>query len=413
MPKRVPPLTDRQLRNARAKAQPYRLFDGDSLYLEVTPLGSKLWKFKYVRPGTPAKAEARMSFGAYPEISLAEARQRREEARKLLAHGKDPGTVRKAAEEASRSRPDLAFEKIAREWHAAMLGMWQPGTAHDILHRLETDLFPAIGSQQITALTPRDILAPLRRIEERGALEVARRNAANVIRILDYAVNCGDIQRNPATTLIDALQPQARGHFAALGADDIPAFCAVLKRNHACMGPVVRIGMYLLMLVFLRTSELIETPWSEIPLGNDTEPWIIPWRRMKRGRRRINPDETDHYVPLPQQARALLRELHSYTGGGDLLFPNQREASRPISNNTFLKALERMGYKGDMTCHGFRTLAMSTLKEKLHYRHEVVDRQLSHAQKDKLETAYDRARYLQERAEMMQAWADYLYGFGL
>ena len=349
MAKRIPPLTDRQVLNAKAKSQMYRLFDGGGLYLEVAPCGSKLWKFKYVRPGKLEKAETRMSFGSYPEISLAEARQQREEARKMLAHGQDPGQVRKAAAEARQNQPDLAFEKIAREWHAAMLGMWQPGTAHDILHRLETDLFPAIGTHQITALTPRDILAPLRRIEERGALEVARRNAANVIRILDYAVNCGDIQRNPATTLIDALHPQAKGHFAALGPDDIPALCAVLKRNHACMGPVVRIGMYLLMLVFVRTSELIETPWSEIPLASDTEPWIIPWRRMKRGRRRINPDQTDHYVPLPWQSRALLRELYSYTGGGELLFPNQRDASRPISNNTFLKALERMGYKGDMT----------------------------------------------------------------
>jgi integrase len=410
MPKRVPPLTDRQLRNARAKAQPYRLFDGEGLYLEVTPLGSKLWKFKYLRPD---KRETRISFGAYPDISLGEARERRSEARKLLAHGRDPFEARNAAAEAKQAQLALTFEKVAREWHTAMLGMWQPGTAHDILHRLETDLFPAIGTQQINALTPRDILAPLRKIEERGALEVARRSAANVIRILDYAVNCGDIERNPATTLIDALQPQAKGHFAALDPEDIPALCAAFIRNQACMGPVVRIGMYLMMLVFLRTSELIETPWSEIPLASDTEPWIIPWRRMKRGRRRINPDQTDHFVPLPRQARALLRELQTYTGGGELLFPNQRDPSKPISNNTFLKALERMGYKGDMTGHGFRTLAMSTLKEKLHYRHEVVDRQLSHAQKDKQESAYDRARYLQERAEMMQAWADYLYSFGL
>ncbi len=410
MPKRIPPLTDRQVRNAKAKAQPYRLFDGEGLYLEVTALGSKLWKFKYLRPD---KRETRISFGAYPEISLAEARKQRDEARKLLAHGKDPGEVKKAILAPKQNEPDMAFEKIAREWHAAMLGMWQPGTAHDILHRLESDLFPFIGSQQITALTPRDILAPLRRIEERGALEVARRNAANVIRILDYAVNCGDIQRNPATTLIDTLQPQAKGHFAAIGPDDIPKFCAVLKRNHACMGPVVRIGMYLMMLVFVRTSELIETPWSEIPLDSATEPWIIPWKRMKRGRRRIHPDQTDHYVPLPRQARELLRELHSYTGGGPLLFPNQRDPTRPISNNTFLKALERMGFKGDMTGHGFRSLAMSTLKEKLHYRHEVVDRQLSHAQKDKQETAYDRARYMEERKEMLAAWADYVYSFGL
>jgi len=410
MPKRIAPLTDRQIRNAKPKAQAYRLFDGDGLYLEVTPTGSRLWKFKYLRPG---KGETRISFGSYPEITLAEARQRRQEARTMLAHGEDPGEARKAQEEAKLKQSSMTFEKLAREWHTAMLRMWQPGTAHDILHRLEADIFPDIGLCPIMTLSPRDILAPLRKIEDRGALEVARRNAANIIRILDYAVTCGDLQHNPATKLIKALQPQAKGHFAAIDPDNLPEFCRVLRNNTACMGPIVRIGMYLLMMVFVRTSELIESPWDEIPLDGETEPWIIPWNRMKRGRRRINPDKTDHYVPLPRQARALLRELHTYTGGGILLFPNQRDPGRPISNNTFLKALERMGYKGDMTGHGFRTLAMSTLKEKLHYRHEVVDRQLSHAQKDKLESAYDRARYLEERKEMLQAWADYLYSFGL
>jgi integrase len=410
MPKRIPPLTDRQIRNARPKTQAYRLFDGDGLYLEVTPSGSKLWKFRYHRP---RKGETRISFGSYPEITLAEAREQRQAARTTLAHGDDPGEARKLEEEAKLKQASMTLEKLAREWHTAMLGMWQPGTANDILHRLEVDIFPEIGSRPILTLTPREILAPLRKIEERGALEVARRNAANIIRILDYAVTCGDLQYNPAATLVKALQPQAKGHFAALSPDDIPEFCSVLRTNRACMGPVVRIGMYLMMLVFVRTSELIETPWREIPLDSDTEPWIIPWNRMKRGRRRINPDETDHYVPLPRQARVLLRELYSYTGGGSLLFPNQRDPARPISNNTFLKALERMGYKGDMTGHGFRTLAMSTLKEKLHYRHEVVDRQLSHAQKDKQESAYDRAKYQEERKEMLQAWADYLYSFGL
>jgi integrase len=410
MPKRIPPLSDRQIRNAKPKTQAYRLFDGGGLYLEVTPSGSKLWKLRYLRP---EKGETRISFGSYPEITLAEARERRQAARAMLAHGEDPGEARKALEEAKLKQSSMTFEKLAREWHTAMLRKWQPGTAHDILHRLEVDIFPEIGGRPILTLAPRDILAPLRNIEARGALEVARRDAANIIRILDYAVTCGDLQYNPAATLVKVLQPQAKGHFAALGPDDLPEFCRVLRNNQACMGPVVRIGMYLMMLVFVRTSELIETPWSEIPLDSDTEPWFIPWGRMKRGKRRINPDQTDHYVPLPRQARTLLRELHTYTGGGPLLFPNQRDPARAISNNTFLKALERMGYKGDMTGHGFRTLAMSTLKEKLHYRHEVVDRQLSHAQRDKLESAYDRARYRDERKEMLQAWADYLYSFGL
>jgi integrase len=413
MPKRVPPLTDRQLLNAKAKATTYKLFDGGGLYLEVTPGGSKLWKFKYRRPGKAEAAETRIALGAYPQISLAEARVQREAARRQLALGEDPGAARRAAAVVLLNKPDLAFMRVAREWHVSMLKAWQPGTAHDIWHRLEVDIFPVIGSQQITALTPRDILAPLRKIEARGALELARRNAANIVRILDYAVVCGDIAHNPAAKLIGVLAPQAKGHFAALGPDQIPEFCDALQSNRTAMGPIVRIGMYLMALLFVRTCEMIETPWTEIPLESNTAPWIIPWRRMKMGRRRLYPIEMDHAVPLPWQARELFRELHLYTGGGKLVFPNERDSSRPMSSNTFLKVLERMGYKGDMTGHGFRALAMTTLKERLHYRHEVVDRQLAHVQESKTDAAYDRAFYLEERRKMLQDWADYLYSFGL
>ena len=167
-----------------------------------------------------------------------------------------------------------------------------------------------------------------------------------------------------------------------------------------------RIAMKLMLLVFVRTSELIETPWAEIDL--EKEEWIIPWKRMKRGKRRINPDKTDHHVCLSRQALALLRDLHRYTGGGPCLFPNLRDPKRPMSNDTLLKAIERLGYQGDMTGHGFRALAMSTLKEHLGYRHEVVDCQLAHAQKDKLESAFVRARYLEARRKTMQCWADYI-----
>lgn len=231
MAKRIPPLTDRQVLNAKAKPKMYRLFDGGGLYLEVAPGGSRLWKFKYKRPGQSENGETRMSFGSYPEISLAEARAQRQAARTLLAHGQDPGEARKAQEEAKLKQSSMTFEKLAREWHTAMLRKWQPGTAHDILHRLESDIFPDIGGRPILQLTPRDILAPLRKIEERGALEVARRDAANIIRILDYSVTCGDLQHNPAATLVKVLQPQAKGHFSALGPDDIPEFCRVMASH--------------------------------------------------------------------------------------------------------------------------------------------------------------------------------------
>lgn len=403
MPKRVPPLTQVQIRSARPKDKPYKLADGGGLYLEVMPTGGKLWRMKYRQFDGK---ENRLSFGAFPAVSLADARDRRDSARQLLAAGNDPGRARDELERQERVVALNTFEKVARDWHANSLGQWQPQTAKDILHRLEVDVFPSIGRMAIAQVQTPDIIRLLRAVEGRGAHEIASRLAANCSRVFRYAIRCGLAERNPAEHLREVLAPREKGHFAAIGPDAMPEFLQALYANEACMGMPVRIAMRLMLLVFVRTSELIETPWAEIDL--DRGQWVIPWHRMKRGKRRIKPDKTNHHVCLPSQGLALLRDLHRLTGGGIWLFPNQRDPGRPMSNNTLLKALERMGYKGDMTGHGFRSLAMSTLKERLGYRHEVVDRQLAHAQKDKLESAYDRANYLDERRAMMQRWADYI-----
>lgn len=403
MPKSIVPLSQLQVRNAKPREKAYKLADGGGLYLEIMPTGGKLWRMKFRQlDGT----ENRLSFGAYPEVSLSDAREKRDQARKLIAAGRDPVRDREEAARQARMAAENTFEKVAREWHVAMLRQWQPKTAQDILHRLEVDIFPAFGNVLVTEVTPRDVLQAIRTIESRGALEIASRTAANCSRVFRYAIRCGVADRNPAETMRDVMAPREEGHFAAITSDDLPGFLRTLYANQACMGLTTRVAMRLMLLLFIRTSELIETPWSEIDLERGE--WIIPWQRMKRGRRRIKPTKTDHYVCMPLQACELLRELHRLTGGGKYLFPNQRDANRPISNNTLLKALERMGYKGVMTGHGFRSLAMSTLKETLHYRHEVVDRQLAHAQRDKLESAYDRAKYLEERRAMMQRWADYI-----
>lgn len=403
MSKRVPPLTQLQIRNAKPKDRPYKLADGGGLYLEVTPAGGKLWRMKYRQSNGK---ENKLHLGAYPAVSLVQAREKRDAARSVLAAGGDPGQVK--AEQARKALivSENTFEKIAREWHGTMLRQWQPQTARDILHRLELDVFPAIGHIPVAQVQPRDVLDSIRAIEKRGAHEIASRLTSNCSRIFKYAIRCGHADRNPAEFLREVLAPREKGHFAAIGTDELPALLRALYANEACMGLPTRVAMRLMLLVFVRTSELIETPWAEIDM--ESGEWVIPWRRMKRGKRRINPDKTDHHVCLSRQAYALLTELHRLTGGGTYLFPNQRDPRRPMSNNTILKALERMGYKGDMTGHGYRALAMSTLKERLGYRHEVVDRQLAHAQKDKLESAYDRAKYLDERKEMMQRWADYI-----
>jgi len=403
MPKRVPPLTQVQIRAARPKDRPYKLADGGGLYLEVMPTGGKLWRMKYRQQDG---RENRLSFGAFPAVSLADARGKRDSARQLMALGIDPGRARDDQERQARMAAENTFEQVAREWHRTMLGQWQPKTASDILHRFELDVFPVIGQLPVAAVQARDVLDAIRAVERRGALEIASRLTANCSRVFRFAMRCGMAERNPAEHLREVLAPKEQGHFAAIGPEGLPAFLRSLYANEGCMGMPTRVAMRLMLLVFVRTSELIETPWTEINLEKGE--WVIPWRRMKRGKRRINPDKTDHHVCLPRQALAILHELHRLTGGGTYLFPNQRDPKRPISNNTLLKALERMGYKGDMTGHGFRSLAMSTLKERLGYRHEVVDRQLAHAQKDKLESAYDRAKYLEERRAMMQRWADYI-----
>ncbi|MFJ1472449.1 tyrosine-type recombinase/integrase [Massilia orientalis] len=403
MPKQVQPLTQLQVRNAKAKDKPYKLADGGGLYLEVMPSGGKLWRMKFRQADGK---ENRLAFGAFPDVSLLDARAKRDEARQLLAAGTDPARAR--AEQARQARlvEQNTFEHVARDWHRTMINKWQPQTAEEILRRFESDIFPAFGHLPINKVQAPDVLDAIRAIEQRGALEIANRQTANCSRVFKYAIRCGLAERNPAEFLREVLQPREKGHFAAISADGLPEFLRALYTNEACMGVPTHISMRLILLVFVRTSELIETPWAEIDLEKGE--WIIPWKRMKRGKRRINPDKTDHHVCLSRQALALLRDLNRHTGGGTYLFPNLRDPKRPMSNNTLLKAIERMGYKGDMTGHGFRALAMSTLKENLGYRHEVVDRQLAHAQKDKLESAYDWATYLEERRKMMQCWADYI-----
>ncbi|TFW20821.1 DUF4102 domain-containing protein [Massilia arenosa] len=403
MPKIVRPLTDAEVRNAKPAETAYKLFDGDGLYLEVTTHGRKFWRFKYRRPDG---LENRLSFGRYPEISLATAREKRADARAVLAQGIDPAVARSLALAAEALALGPTFEAVAREWHDVQSDNWTQRTRDNIIRQLERDIFPEIGSMRLKQIATVDVLRAVRKIESRGVRETAHRITANVNRIFIFAVHSGLIDRNPADHLVMVLKPANEQHFAAIGPDDLPQFLRALASNEARMGHVVRIAMRLMMLVFVRTSEFIETPWSEIDLEHGR--WIIPWQRMKMGRRKVKPIKVDHDTCLPRQAVDLLRVLYTYTGAGKYLFPNQRTLDEPISNNTLLAALDRMGYKKQMTGHGFRALAMTTLKERLGYRHEVVDRQLAHVPKDKLESAYDRGAYFDERRRMMQDWADYL-----
>ena len=403
MPKIIAPLTDARVRNAKPREKLYKLFDGDGLYIEVTPSGSRIWRFKFRQANGKDNL---LTFGPYPEITLQHAREKRLENRRLILQGIDPGKHRDDAKRRLKERAANTFEKVAREWHANKVPTWSERTAKNVLQRLEADIFPPIGRRPIDELKHLDVIAALRKIEERGASEIAHRQKAVCASIFSYAIQCGFTESNLVTDMKDVLKTVRAGHFAAINADELPQFLAILDRNEARMFAPTRIALRLMLLCFVRTSELIETPWSEIDLERGE--WIIPWQRMKRGKLTVNPDMTNHHVCLSRQALELLRELHAITGRSKYLFPNQRDHEKPISNNTILVALGRMGYKGKMTGHGFRALAMSTIKERLGYRHEVVDRQLAHAPKDKVASAYDRAQFLSERRKMMQEWADYL-----
>jgi integrase len=403
MPKLITPLTDIQVRNAKPTLKPFKLSDGGGLYVEVMPTGAKLWRMK-VRQANGK--ESRLSFGAYPDVSLVAARSERDKAKTLKAGGIDPAQNRRIEKVQKKVAAANTFEVVAREWHANKSDTWKANTAKEAITRLEADVFPMIGKRPITDIDAPLLLDVLRKVEKRGALDMAARLAQLCSQIFRFAIAKGVLKYNPVPDLRGALKPRAKGNHAAIGTDELPAFLQTLKTNAAEMYLPTRILMCLMMLVFVRTSELIETPWAEIDLANES--WVIPWYRMKMGKKKINPRQQNHHVNLPRQGWALLHELHAVTGGGMYLFPNRNDHERPASNGAILQALKRMGYAGKHTRHGFRSLAMGIIKARLGYRHEVVNRQLAHGSDDEYGEAYDREQFIAERKVMMQAYADYI-----
>ena len=381
------PLTDTACRKANGKDKPYKLADSLGLYLEVMPHGSKLWRYKYRYLGK----EKRLALGSYNEVSLAEAREKRDEARKSLSKGLDPSFARKEQKRQKTLNAENTFEAIAREWHINSEARWSDKHAKTTLHRLEEDIFPGLKGRPIKEITAPEVLDVLRKIEKRGAHEIAHRAMQTCGQIFRYAVATGRAERDPTTDLRGALKTVKKGHYAALESKELPAFLQALDRNDARLFSHTRLGMKLMAMTFVRTSELIQAKWDEIDL--EDRQWNIPAERMKMRR--------PHIVPLSTQAVTILKELKELAGNRDWIFPSQINSRKHMSNNTILKALERMGYKGKTTGHGFRAIAMSTIKEKLGYRHEVVDRQLAHAPQNKVDAAYDRAQFLDERRKMM------------
>ena len=388
------PLTDSVCRNVKPADKAQKLYDSGGLFLQVTPKGQKYWRLKY----RFADKEKLLALGVYPTIPLIEARKKRDAAKDKLANGIDPALAKKDDKRKLRVKSENTFESIAREWHAHQKQHLTPSYWNSILTRLQADIFTQIGAYPIQDITAPQILDALRLIEKRGAHDIAKRSLQMCGQVFRYAIVTGRTDRNPATDLRGALKPARASHYAAITIKELPEFVKTLERNDARLYALTRLAIRFMMLTFVRTGELIKAQWHEIDEQNAV--WEIPAERMKMRR--------PHIVPLSKQALAIIQELKTYKGAGDHLFPSQIKPRNHMSNNTILKALERMGYKGRMTGHGFRALAMSTIKEKLKYRHEVVDRQLAHAQRNKIDAAYDRAQFLDDRTIMMQEWADYL-----
>jgi integrase len=386
-------LTDTEIRKAKTRDKAYRVSDGSGLYLWITPAGGKLWRWAYAFSGK----EKLMSFGKYPEVPLALARERHLEARKLLATGIDPMAQRKAEKTAQMTLSANSFQNIASLW----LEHWKDGKSPRhvdcVKRRMEADILPCLGARSITEIEAPELVAMTKAIEQRGARDIAKRALETTGQIFRFAIAHGYATRNPAGEIrpSDILKSTRKVNYARVDANELSS---LLKAIEVYQGtPVTRLAMKLMALTFVRTSELIRAKWSEFDI--EAARWDIPEERMKM--------RTPHIVPLAAQAIEVLDMLRTLTGESELLFPGDRSAVKSMSNNTILKALERMGYKGQMTGHGFRGLASTILHEK-GYAHEHIELQLAHAPRNAVSAAYNHALYLEPRAKMMQEWADFL-----
>ncbi|MFI0413776.1 MAG: tyrosine-type recombinase/integrase [Candidatus Thiodiazotropha sp.] len=386
-------LTDTAVRRAKPHDKARKLFDSGGLFLLVNPNGSKYWRFKYRFHGV----EKLLALGVYPDVSLKSARDKRDAARQQVADGVDPSEARKA-EKAARASNN-SFEAIAREWWAKRAASWSKGHSSRVLLRLENDVFPWIGAKPIGAITSAELLIVLRRVEKRGALETAHRIHQSCGQIFRFAVSTLRAESDPSAALKGALPPANSKHHASI--TDPKQIGELLRAIDGYQGQfVTRCALQLAPLVFVRPGELRHAEWSEIDL--DKAEWRIPSKKMKMG--------TVHIVPLSTQAVAILNEIKPLTGAGKYVFPGVRSNKRAMSENTVTGALRRLGYaSGEMTGHGFRSMASTVLNEQGWHK-DAIERQLAHMERNSIRAAYNYAEYLPERIKMMQAWADYLDG---
>ena len=390
------PLTDLFIKGIKPSEKTVKYADGGGLYLEVTSTGRRYWRWKFRFGGK----EKRLALGVYPDVTLKEARQGRDDAKKLIAGGIDPSAVKKAQKASLVEGGDNSFEHIAREWYARKINSWSATHADRLIRLLEKDIFPHIGSKPIEGLTAPTLLAVARKIEARGAVETSHRALQNIGQIFRYAVSTGRAERDPTGDLRGALSPVIHGHLPSL--TDPKQVGELLRAFDGFRGTdVVRTALLLAPLVFVRPGELRKARWADFDLDAGT--WSFNASKARTG------ETNEHLVPLATQAVELLRDLHKHTGKRELVFPG-RDPKKPMSEAAINAALRRLGYdtKTEITGHGFRAMARTILAEQLDVDPRIIEQQLAHAVPDVLGRAYNRAKYVEQRKVMMQRWADYL-----
>lgn len=389
------PLTDVKVRTAKPLDKPYKLADGGGLYLLVNTNGSRYWRLKYRILGR----EKLLSIGVYPDVSLALARQKRDEARRSLAAGDDPGAIKKAEKKAKKIAIANTFEAIAREWHKAKADRWSLRYREEILSTFEKDIFPFLGMKPISAIKPLELLETLKRMEKRGALEKMRKVRQRCGEVFRYAIITGRAEYNPAPDLASALPVHKKQHLPFLNALELPAF---LKDLAGYTGSVItKTATYLIMYTGVRTQELRFARWEDIDLENAI--WEVPAEHMKMRR--------PHKVPLSRQAVSILKQLQPITGQYPLVFIGRNDQKKPISKESINQVIELLGYKGRLTGHGFRH-TMSTILHEQGFNSAWVEMQLAHVDRNAIRGTYNHAQYLDGRREMLQWYADYLTQIG-
>jgi integrase len=402
-------LSDAKVRAAKSRANAYKLTDSNRLFLLVTPSGGKLWRWHYTYDGK----QKSMAFGAYPLVSLGDARSKRDEAYTTLCEGRDPAILKRLKIEENLAAARQTFEKLARAWHANAAPQWAARHADDVIRSLERDVFPSLGNLPVSEITPPLVLGTLREIESRGSIETAKRIRQRISAAFVYGIAEGQVKSDPAEKLGAVLKPLRKGRQPAI-TELAPLQAMIRAAEEDYARPISRLALRLLALTAVRPNELRGAGWAELEDLDGPEPlWRVPAARMKGDLDRKEELRGDHLVPLTPQAIAVLRALWPLTGAGDLLFPSTRHAHRPMSENTLGYLLNRAGYHGRHVPHGFRAAFSTIMNEwaerqgKDHDR-QVIDLMLAHVPKGRVESAYNRAAYLPRRRELALVWADML-----